>query len=106
MVEEVMNKGFSLIEVLISILLLSIALIGIDALELNSLRISRETYYLSVATNQMQSIADRLKVFSNNNVLQSEIDDWNRENKNILPQGRGQVSGIFPFYQIAVFWGD
>jgi prepilin-type N-terminal cleavage/methylation domain-containing protein len=98
------QEGFSLIEVLIALVLLSIVLIGLDASELSSLRESKYSYYYSVAVNQLQSIQQQILVYKDS--TQDISANWNNQNKLVLLYGRGVISGSYPDYKISIFWGD
>ena len=97
--------GFSFIEVLVSLLLLSIILLGFDAAELFSLRTTREAYYFNVATHQLNAMTERLIALDHYHGLEQQVVIWNEQNKEILPKGRGKVEGHFPNYLITVCWG-
>ena len=93
--------GFSLIEVLISLLLISLILLGLDAMQYASLRQIKETYFLHVASNQLQNLKERLFVSQQS----PQIFLWNEENKKVLPAGFGTLSGEFPNYILTIYWG-
>lgn len=94
--------GFSLIEVLISLLLLSLILLGFDAAEIYSLRKTCEAYHISVAVNQLSAMSERLRALGNNAGLEQQIFLWNEENQQLLPNGRGIVSLSS---EIKITWG-
>lgn len=98
--------GFSLIEVLISLLLLSFALLGLAAIELTTLRDSQNNYYFSQAVTQLQSFSDRLRIWAPRGDIQQQFEQWNQENQQVLPQGVGTLGGHFPTYTVSVFWGE
>jgi prepilin-type N-terminal cleavage/methylation domain-containing protein len=98
------KQGFSLIEVLVSLMLLSFALLGLDAMEVMSLRGNRDAYFFAVAENQLQIMAEKLRVMHSYDVAQ-QVADWNSLNADVLPQGEGVVRGDFPLYQLQVWWG-
>ncbi len=106
-----MNKknsplGFSLIEVLISLLLLSIVLFGLDAEQFYSLKEVKNAYFFSIAANQMNNAVERLSVLREQAGLESQILSWNAENQTALPQGWGTITGHFPEYVVTLSWGD
>ncbi len=92
-------SGFSLIEVLVSLLLLAILFLGLEEGEIYALRESRNAWIVSVAVRQLENITERLSV-------SSEVTRWNEENAHVLPQGRGTVTGQFPIYVISIYWGE
>lgn len=97
--------GTTFIEVLISLFIISFILLGMVALQLVSLQKSKSAYYFSVAAEQMISMKERIYSMS-----EPEIDNqfliWNKQNQDLLPQGRGVISGRFPTYLISIFWGN
>jgi prepilin-type N-terminal cleavage/methylation domain-containing protein len=97
--------GFSLIEVLVSLLLLSWIMLGFDATELYSLRQIRAAYYFNSAANQLDNMFERLRSKGIQADVQHEVQIWNLENKAVLPQGWGQVKGGFPDYEVTIYWG-
>lgn len=99
-------SGFSLIEVLTSLLLLSFILLGFDATEIYSIRESRAAYYFDVANNQINNMSERLRMLKQDSDISSQVGIWNTENKTILPQGRGQVLRHFRDDTIIVYWGN
>ena len=97
-------SGYTLIEVLVSLLLLSVMLLGMDVMQIFALRQSRAAYYLSVAHTQMQSISERLRMTATLDPAMT-ISAWNTENALVLPQGVGYVRGSYPVYHAQLCWG-
>ena len=56
------QRGVSLIEVLVTLLVLSIGLVGIALLHLNSLKFAHSSYYTSVASSAALDLEERLWV--------------------------------------------
>jgi type IV pilus assembly protein PilV len=113
--------GFSLLEVLIALLVLSIGLLGLAALQTVGLTFNRQSYGRTQATLQAYDIIDRIRANKNNNAVvnsnydnvtlgatpgtvdcatstcdsdqmaQYDIRTWNNANKSILPQGKGVI---------------
>lgn len=113
--------GFSLLEVLIALLVLSIGLLGLAALQTVGLTFNRQSYGRTQATLQAYDIIDRIRASKNNNAVingnydnvalgatpgtvdcaagtctadqmaQYDIRTWNNANKSILPQGSGVI---------------
>ncbi len=65
------NNGFTLIEVLISMLILAIGLLGLAALQMTTLRQNLSAYHRTQATQFAYDIADRMRVNINNAKLGS-----------------------------------
>ena len=55
------DSGFTLIEVLIAVLVLSIGLLGLASLQMNALRNNQNSYYRTVATILANDFADRIR---------------------------------------------
>ena len=55
------QRGFTLLEVMISVIILSIGLLGLAALQLTTLRSNTSAYNRSVATIMAYDIADRMR---------------------------------------------
>ncbi|MGZ4960105.1 MAG: type IV pilus modification protein PilV [Methylomonas sp.] len=55
------NKGFTLIEVLVATVVLSIGLLGLAALQANNLKNNQSAYFRSQATQLAYDIADRMR---------------------------------------------
>lgn len=56
-----MQKGFSLLEVLVALLILSVGLIGLAGLQLTGVQNGRDAYYRSQAIVLAYDIADRMR---------------------------------------------
>lgn len=98
-------RGFTLIEVLVSLLLFAIILLGFDVMEVHSFREARAAYFLSTATYQLSAFSERLKVLAVNQGLDQAVEVWNKQNKELLPQGYGEVHGQYPNYTLTIYWG-
>lgn len=64
------NNGFSLIEVLVALAVLSLGLLGLAALQTNALRANQEDYYRIQIMNAAEQMADTVRV----NWLDSDSD--------------------------------
>ncbi|MES1999426.1 MAG: type IV pilus modification protein PilV [Pseudomonadota bacterium] len=112
------ENGFTLLEVLVAIVVLSLGLLGLAGLQAASLRNNQVAYYRSIATQQAQDIADRMRAnmagviapadpytFSGTPaaqdcisgtcsaalMAQSDANLWNSANARLLPGGAGAV---------------
>lgn len=99
------NKGFSLVEILISMLLLSLILLGLDGMQIHALQQSRIACISSIAANQLHAMAERLRACSMDEI-EDQILIWNQQNNLVLPGGRGKVEGQYPSYTLIIFWGE
>ncbi|HWM42573.1 MAG TPA: type IV pilus modification protein PilV [Burkholderiales bacterium] len=55
------QRGFTMLEVLIAIMVISIGLLGLAALQMHSLRQGQSAYYRSVATQLAYDMSDRMR---------------------------------------------
>ncbi len=93
--------GITLIEILISLLFLAVMLLGLDAMQLTALKQAKSAYFYSVANQQINNLTERLSL-SNNKIIEKEIERWNEQNREVLPQGIGKMNGNI----ISIFWGE
>lgn len=81
------QAGFTLMEVLISLLILGIGLLGLSALQLTALQRNTSSYNRSLATTLAYNIADRMranKVAANANAYDTDIGDAPSSTANCL----------------------
>jgi type IV pilus assembly protein PilV len=57
----VCNKGFTLVEILIALVILSVGLLGLAALQMSSLKLLSDSYYRSIAVIQANDMRDRMR---------------------------------------------
>ena len=115
------QRGFTLIESLIALVVLSVGLLGIAALYLETLRAGRSALYRTEAVTMAADIADRMRANRNpanaytgagqNAIAQADLDTWNDAVAS-LPGGAGEIEfidglGVTPStYIIRVTWTD
>jgi prepilin-type N-terminal cleavage/methylation domain-containing protein len=99
-------SGFSLIEVLVSLLLISFILLGFNSTEVSSMSAIRDAYQFNLANHQLNNITERLRILKQYPGIEQQVAEWNTENQMILPQGKGEVEGHFPEYTISIRWGE
>ncbi len=61
-IKERRNQGFSLIEVLVALLVLSVGLLGLAALQTTSLKYNTDSYVRSQATFLVYDLVDRMRL--------------------------------------------
>lgn len=114
-------RGFSLMEVLVALLVLSIGLLGLAALQTTGLKFNHQSYERTQATLQAYDIFDSIRANKNNNsvtnttfdsvalnaqpgttncasvtctdneMAQYNIRQWNISNNNLLAEGKGAI---------------
>lgn len=97
------HLGISLIEILISLLILSLMLFGLDVMQFTALREAKAAYYFSVA---MQQLKNRIEQLNEGEDSKEQFLIWNQQNHEVLPQGRGEEKGYGLTYEVSIFWGD
>ncbi|RFC33574.1 MAG: type IV pilus assembly protein PilV [Candidatus Nitrotoga sp. MKT] len=126
------QSGFSMLEVLVTILVVSFGLLGMAALITTGMRSNNTAHFRSIATQQTLDIADRMRanlagvragnydaltavipvsddcVAANCTTAQMSVYDhaqWNTANSALLPGGRGTVTGTLATgYLITLIW--
>ena len=110
------QQGYSLLEVLISVVVLAIGMLGIAALQANAIRYNQSAQLRAVAITQIGNMADRMlanstaiasgayddisgipsnpscSVCSSAQVAQRDSYEWNTLNGQLLPNGQGTVT--------------
>ncbi|GJL71015.1 MAG: hypothetical protein NMNS01_02140 [Nitrosomonas sp.] len=128
------QKGFSMLEVLVTILVLSLGLLGMAALVTTGMRSNNVAQFRSIATQQTLDIADRMRAnlagvragnYDNLNAGIPASNDctavdctaaqmaaydhaqWNTANANSLPGGQGAVAGnLVNGFTITLMWTE
>ncbi len=124
------TSGFSLVEVLISLVVLSIGLLGVAALQASATRYNNSGQLRSIAAYQAYNMIDRIRVNkagadagSYNNIsglggdpgcgtcsaaqiAQKDQFEWNTANAQLLPQGQGTVTRAGNVYTITIYWDN
>jgi len=113
------SKGFSLLEVLISVFILAIGILGLASLQLNSLKNNHSALYRTSATILAYDIIDRTRLNKNENYSlamtatpagtgQKNIDliAWIAQISSELPSGDGSIVMADDFLTVTVQWDD
>ena len=80
--------GFSLIELLVSLLLLSIGLLSLLAIQIKVLRDIQASFLYSLASQQLQNLANQTLFLHQDDLLSQVLTTWRQENKQVLPNGK------------------
>lgn len=103
------ERGFTLVEAMVALLVLSIGLLGIAALYVETLRASRTSLYRTEAVNLATDLADRMRANRNpvnayacgspcvpanggNAIADADLADWVAAIAAALPGGSGGVT--------------
>lgn len=126
--------GFSMLEVLITVLILSFGLLGMASMVTTGMKSNLTSHYRSVATQQTQDIADRMRanlagvrsgsydaletnIPASNDCVAAGCDaaqiavydhaQWNTANSILLPGGTGTIAGNLAIgFVITVMWTE
>ena len=120
------QSGFTLLEVMIAVLVLSIGLLGLAGLMASSMRNSHSAYQRTQATWLAYDLIDRMRVnrnaaisaTNNYNTLMSattssstglagtDVNDWKTALASTLPAGKGSVQVASRVVNVIVQWND
>ncbi|STX50688.1 pre-pilin leader sequence (pilV) [Legionella busanensis] len=124
------QHGFSLLEVLISLIILAVGLLGIAALQARAVRDNHSALLRSTAINQINNMIDRMQsnyagvnagaynnvsgigslinctTCSSTQIAQRDIYQWNTNNAQLLPSGTGTVTRNGQRFTITLFWDN
>lgn len=87
--QQTQNFGFSFIEVLVALFILSIVLLGVEEQMLKSLQSSQEALNQTIAVEQINGMASMVALFPGQ--YQRFLSEWNQDNQRFLPDGKGKI---------------
>jgi len=116
-------KGASLIEVLVTMVILAIGLLGLAALQASNMRNAQNAYYRSQATILASNILDRMRVnraaaadyvvavgsttaAGSNAIAVADVSAWKTALANELPDGEGSLAVSGNLVTVHVEWDD
>jgi len=94
------QQGFSMIELLVSMLVFAVGLLGIISLQTYSMRMTHDAELMGQASLLVNSMADKLRVQGD----QLDIAPWKQQVELALPQGSGTVEKNGQLFTILVDW--
>jgi len=117
------QRGATLVEVLVALLVLSIGLLGVAALQVSALQTNQGAHVRSQASVLTYDIADRMRanravaLAGGYNVLYTvtpsggalnelDLQNWKAALTNTLPTGQGEISLVGNIALIRVRWTD
>lgn len=124
------QNGFSLLEVLISVVLFAIGLLGLAALQLNLIKHNHSAYLRAIAISQTNNIVDRMRanyagvqsghysslsgtpsnpnctVCTASQIAQRDHHEWNTNNAQLLPSGQGTIVRSGNQHVVTLYWDN
>ena len=101
------QSGTSLLEVLISIIVLALGLLGYAGLQSVSMKNNHNAYMRSQATVLASDGLDRLRVNFTGGTASADIAAWKTEVANVLPSGVGDIQLLANNkVRVTVTWRD
>ena len=95
-----MLSGFSLLEVLIALFILTFSLLTLSFTEISVFRSATDTYFTSLGQVQDVNMAECMKVSSSSDCLLP----WNTENAKLIPDANGSVKKLTSSNKISLCW--
>ncbi|WP_454911267.1 type IV pilus modification protein PilV [Stutzerimonas chloritidismutans] len=117
-------EGFGLIEVLVSMLILGVGILGMIGLQLNALQFNQTAAFRSHATFLAYDIADRMRANApaalsgsysiglsdsaptGSGIAETDLREWKAAMATQLPAGNGSVGKNGDIYSITVQWDE
>ncbi len=84
-------SGFSLMEILISLLILSLGILGTIKMQVNTMQVARQTTYYSDAVQLATEMADQLRARKLHPTATQEITEWLQRTNQALPNARAVI---------------
>ncbi|WP_373188286.1 type IV pilus modification protein PilV [Halopseudomonas sp.] len=117
------QAGFSLLEVLIAVLVLSVGILGMAGLQLNSMKFNQTATIRSQATVLSYDIADRMRANraiantggynlaiteepTGTSISSIDLQQWRSALSQYLPEGKGSVAAAGDNVLITVTWDE
>ncbi len=100
-------RGFTLIEVLVALLVLSVGLLGLAGLQLHALQYAHSSYQRTLVNVQALDMAERMWTHLAEPL--AELEAWRKLNETSLPEWKGEVTAADDQpgdYQIEISWRD
>ncbi len=102
------SAGFTLLEILIAVALLSVGLLGFVKAEIIALHYNQDAYFQSVAQWQQNTLSERLRlcdfVADVHHCTSSQVGSWQVENALLLPQSKSELQAQGLDHQITIQW--
>lgn len=81
--------GFAMIEVLISMGIVSLVFLSLLAYQLSVLKNTNQSNFQAIAQLQLMNFAEMLRVNQSESYREKALTQWNQDNDNLLPNADG-----------------
>ncbi len=85
-------SGIAMIEVLISIGLISLVLLSLLSYQIEMFKAVEEVSFNNIASAQLINFSEMLLINKTDSARDKALSKWNKDNQNLLPQGEGQFN--------------
>lgn len=103
-------NGFSLLEVLVALIILTGGLLAFSKAQIISLRYNQDSYRQTLAQYQNSSLIEQLRLcsqLSNPSICKnSAVNNWRSINSSLIPQSQSQIKYTGSDYQFIIEWED
>ena len=96
-----LQRGFSLVEVLLSLIMVLCGLLGLARIEIAAFRYNRSAYFASVANTQASAIIECLRLTKSAQFCESY---FNTRLAQLLPEGKCILHLTNQHYQVSIGW--
>ncbi|MEW5755176.1 MAG: type IV pilus modification protein PilV [Pseudomonadota bacterium] len=126
------NHGFSLLEVLVTVLIISVGLLGLAGMQMKAFQHTNDSYNRSQASLLAYDIADRIRgnlgaidtykdadtaavttttdcktaACGIDQIADYDLESWKQDVENQLPMGRGIITNSGSEYTITIMWDE
>lgn len=97
-----LSKGLTLVEVLVSLLLVTIAMLTVVNLQVMAFRQAKVAYYRDLAIQQLSLAVGLIR--ASHEHYQKQYKNWQRQTEKLLPHSHGTIARSHDIFHIAVTW--
>lgn len=83
------SAGIAMLDVLISMSIISIVLLSLLSYQIALIKGISETGLKTIATMQLRNFSEMLLIYKTDSRRETALTRWNNDNANLLPQGSG-----------------
>jgi len=111
------QRGISMIEVLVTVLIFSFGMLGLAGLQLRTMSYSQSSLFRSQATALTDDVLDRMRAsratasswvtdFDSTGTAGTDLADWKGEVAGLLPSGQAAVAVSSSTVTVTIRWRD